>query len=327
MSLREYIESVGDLPPDVLLGRIVLFTISDTPVRLPDMKKWFKELGLNESLLPLPNKASDAFKRATSDTKGSYPMSKGRTANLIRREVTANKEFIQHQITREIVNPGKKKLGYSQAIVCRFYRPGVGGEARVAFTVTPQELSRDELPHIQQAAQDLYQRYTDYMELLSDQKVRGVIRSYLKHLNAIEIKGGVYFVHAMHDDELSRLQELVGKLGGDSEMNMIPIVDLERERVFISRVFEREAAEQLDTIVREAREIMTSRKTITPAAYAKIRERYDEVVENAMEHMANLRITQSLTSASAEIAEKTLGDLFTEMMKSDRTKRGGAHTG
>ena len=318
MELREYLDKVGDLPEDVLLGRIVLFTISDVPVRVADIRTWFEDLGLDMSLVPSPNKEIDAFKRATNDTKTSYAMTKSRTANLIRREVASNTEFIEHQITREIRDPQNKKLGYTEAIKCRFYRasdPKTGG-ARVTFKVITAEggLEPGELPLVQAAARDLYTRYREYVEHLSDQKLRGTVRNYLKHLNAIEIKGGVYFVHSSRDEELAKLQSLVSRLGGGCHMNMIPIVDLERERAFITHIFEREASEALQEITADAKQILTSRKSVSPQAYAKIRERYDAVVADALEHMTNLQITQDLTAASAEVAERALMALQEGMM-------------
>ena len=89
-SLTTYLDKHGDLPGDILLGRIVLFTISDEPVKRDDIIKWFKSLNLNPDFVPPENKAQHAFEKATSETKDVYPMTKGREGHLMCRDVSRN---------------------------------------------------------------------------------------------------------------------------------------------------------------------------------------------------------------------------------------------
>lgn len=315
--LRAYIDDLNDLPADVLLGRIVLFTITDEPVRHEDLTKWFADLGLDEKYLPTPNKYIDAFKKATSDTKESYPLTKGRTAHLLCRDVSSTTDFVRRQITREVKDSGRRRLVYGEAITCTFFRPPRTEDqdtARLQVTVNPTNLEPGELAMVQRIARDIAERYQRYYQFLDGQKVRATIRGYLKKLNAIEIKGGVYFVHSSRDDELGRLAQLVDRLGGGCHMNMIPMVDLERERAFMARVFEREASQALRDLTTEARELMAQRKTITGAAYAKMKARYDEVLNNATEHMENLQVNQDVTAAAAEVAHRALSELAEAML-------------
>jgi hypothetical protein len=116
----------------------------------------------------------------------------------------------------------------------------------------------------------------------------------------------VYFVHASRDFELGQLAELVSRFGGGRHMNMIPIVDLEREREFIAKVFEREASQSLNEVTRGARELTSGNKTITPAAYAKMRARYDEVMAQRPGAHGELSVNQDVTAASADVALNTL---------------------
>lgn len=317
-ALRSVIDDLNDLPLDALLGRIVLFTITDEPVAHSDLERWFSDLGLDDKYLPAQGKSLDAFKKATSDTKDSYPMKRQRTGQLLCRDVTSTGEFVRRQITREIKDGGKKRLAYDEAITCTFYRPPADRQdaAQLRIVVNDQVLEDEELKIVQLVAQSIKVRYDRYYQYLDGQKLRACIRGYLKKLNAIEIKGGVYFVHASRDDELNRLAELVGKFGGGCHMNMIPIVDLERERKFIAQVFEREASQALNDLTREARELMAASGSVTTAAVAKLKARYDEVLGNAEEHMLTLQVSQDVTAASAEVALKALLSLQEEMLNS-----------
>lgn len=315
--LRAYINEVDDLPTDILLGRIVLFTISDQPIRRDELVKWFKELSLNAAYLPAENKPLDAFKRATSAVRESYQLLGNRTAQLLCRDVSANNDYVIRQITREVKNTGKKVLHYDEAIRLTFHRPKIDAKtgARIQIQVQLANLEQTEVTVVQEVARSIEQRYSSFCEFLDDQKVRGMVREYLKHLNSIEIKGGVYFVPVSRDDELHRLAELVGRLGGGCHMNTIPLVDLQNQREFIAHVFEREASESLREITREANEVLANRKTVTPAMYRKIKERYDKVLENAVEHVETLQLTQDVTAASAEVALQAIKSLAEAMLE------------
>ena len=61
-SLKSYLDEYDDLPADALLGRIVLFTITDEPVSLSDLTKWFDDAGLDKSY-PRPTRRSTRSRR------------------------------------------------------------------------------------------------------------------------------------------------------------------------------------------------------------------------------------------------------------------------
>lgn len=317
--LRAYIDQMNDLPPDVLLGRIAHYTITDEPVRRDDVVDWFRDLGLNEDRLPLEIKAVDAFKKATSDTKNEYPMAKGRTGNLLCRDVTTTPDYVTRQITREIRDAKNKRLEYAPAINCRFYRPTSADQstARVHFQVNSTVLEPSEIDFVKAAAQEIFERYERHRNFLDGQKLRGVVRDYLKRdLNAIEIKGGVYFVHCTRDEELQRLRTLVDRFGGGCQMHTIPMVDLEEQRAHVTRLFEQEASRSLAEVAREAHELLASPK-ITPRAYAKLKEKYDDLLERATDHMINLQVSQDVTASSAEVALEALKSVQKRMIEED----------
>jgi hypothetical protein len=311
-ALKQYIDASGKLPDDVLLGRIVLFTITDEAVAHDDLETWFDDLALDKRLLPAKIKEVDAFKKATSSIDGDkYSLSAGTTAHMLCRDVTSNNDFVRRQITREVQDSKKKRLYYNAAIEATYYRPGAGGSGRLKLQINRDEILAEELDHLRQVTDNISESFARYANYHDGQKLRGVVRNYLKHLNAIEVKGGVYFIHMSKDAELSALCELVNRFGGGCQMKTLPIVDLDEEREFITAVFEREAAQALQEITRDVRSAMDT--GITGAAYAKLKERYDEVLEKAQEHMVNLQVTQDITAASAEVALDALAKLQEKM--------------
>lgn len=317
----------GDLPDSVLLGRIVMFTVTDEAITQPQLAQWFTDLSLNRALLPADIKPIDAFKKATSEAKAKYPLPGGKEAVVLCRDVTSNNEYVRRQITREVRDAKAKTLAYAKAIDCTFYRgklapnangPGssvVKGSERVHLNINPNDLDPTELGEVQKIVTEIQARYKKYYDNLDGNRLRAVVRDYLKHLNAIELKGGVYFIHVSHSDELSRLQTLVHRFGGGCMMHAIPLVDIERERKMVALAFEREASQSLQEIANEVAMLRSQRKTITPAAYARIKQRYDEVVNKANEHMVTLQVSQDVTAASAEVALEALLALQEDMLK------------
>jgi len=311
----------GDIPTSLLLGRLVLFTITDQPTPRSVLEAAFLQHNLNPTMLPPETKPVDAFKKATSEAKEKFPLPDGTTAHFLCRDVASTPEYVKRQITREIKDSRAKRLSYDKAIDCVFYRatpsatPGDGkGRERLAITVDTG-LPAAEHDLIKQVGQDILNRYAVYYNNLDGNRLRAVVRDYLKHLNAIEIKGGVYFVHVARDNELANLQALVNNLGGGCQMNTIPMVDVAREREMVTAAFEREAAQALQDLTRDIKEIRSTRKTVSPSAYAKVQDRYNEVVAKANEHLVTLQISQDITGAEAEVALEELGLLREDMLR------------
>lgn len=308
----QYLTEAGELPPDVLLGWIVFFTVTDEPIARQQLVDWFTELNLDASMLPPEIKAIDAYKKATSEAKESYPMSDGRQAFVLCRDVNTTGDYIRRQITREIKDVKRKSLDYSAAITATFYR-GVGSKAKLDLRLHSDVLEHEEHDHMEMIQKAIEVRFERYYRMLDGNKLRAVVRNYLKQpLNGIEIRGGVYFVHASRNEELTRLAELVNRFGGGCMMHAVPIVNLERERAFIAKAFETEASNNLGDIAKEVKEALAN--NVTPAVYTRLKKRYDEVLARAEEHIVTLEVSQDMTAAAAEVAHDLLARLQEKML-------------
>jgi hypothetical protein len=159
--------------------------------------------------------------------------------------------------------------------------------------------------------------YTRYYAFLDGQKIRAVVRNYLGYLNALEIKGGVYFVHSNRVQELMNLQKVVASLPG-CHLDLIPLVDLPSARTMIVETFQREAVESLNTLVKDIAHVKGSRKSITSDAYAKLQRQYEVVMNRAVEYTRTLAVSQDVTSAAAELALDALTDLKFQMLNNPK---------
>lgn len=314
---RKYLDEAGELPADVILGRIVMFTITDTPTRRDDLSDIFDRHNLNPSMLPGEIRAVDAYKKATSDANGTtYPLLDGNTATILCRDVSSNSESIVRHLVREIRDSRRRQLAHERVAEAVFYRPRPGsgglvqrGSERFNVIIDPTHCQDDdERSHVESVCDQVKTDYDLYTHFLDGNKLRATVRGYLKYLNAIELKGGVYFVHSNRTDELLRLGAAVAEIAG-CRMNLIPLIDLDNEREMVVEAFQREASQALNEIVVEISTLRATRKKVSAEAYAKIKAKYDGVINQANEYLRTLGLSQDLTAASAEIALDSLAEL------------------
>lgn len=323
-ALKDYLNGITELPENILLGRLVMFTISDTGVLLSDMTKWFEDLDLNSSFLPGDIRPVDAFKKATHEiNEHTYKLQDGTDAILLTRKVATTREELTRGIVREIRNSAHKKLSHDIAIDTTFYKPTMvngsprTGSERIRLTRINDHLRPEEIPHIDAAMQQIDKSYQHHSQFMDSNKVRGVVREYLKYLNALEIKGGVYFVNKNRTKELLRLREMVKLCGSGCRMDLIPLVDTLNEREIIIEAFQREAEESLLDLVKTISHVESTRKVVTPEAYAKAKTEYDSIMSQAREYQRTLKLTQTRTADAAELALDSLTNLQKRLLGDD----------
>lgn len=321
-ALRDYLDSSGELPRDVLLGTIAMFTITDGEYSHDQVTTWFEELMLDPTFVPETNKAIDAYKKATSEADDfEYALSDGNTAHVLVRDVSSDKEMIVRHLVREVRDNKRRRLAYAKIGEAVFYRPAVRGGKTIPgterfrltienATLQPGEREAMQEPLVARITRQ-YERYVDFMDGM---KVRAMIRDYLKHLNSVTLKAGVYFVHVSRQDELDRLTTLVERLGGGCTMHQVPLVDLAEQRTRVITAYQDEAERSLQDIVTKIQHVRSTRKSITPDAYAKLKREYDAVVNRATEYTRTLGVSQDRTAGAAEVALDALVALQSDML-------------
>jgi hypothetical protein len=315
-SLRAFMDSQGQLPAECTLGYITWFGVEDAPYDAAHLIAEFDRLGLNKALLPPPLRPDDAFEKASKEIdKFKYDVIGGSTATIMIREVSRDSRQIVRQLTREIKNSSNKVLDYAKVGELVFYkaqaRNGVVDMSTARYRATlnsnlsPSE--RDVLTGVVSLFDAAYVRYRDFHD---GQKIRGILRNYLLHLNGVQMKPSVYFVHAERVAELKRLQEFANGLKTTSLL-LLPQPDLQELREEVVDVFQKESAKELAAVVAEIQKVREGK--VTPAAYLRIREEYDRVMAKATEYSRTLQISQDTTSGAAEVALMQLMQLQSDL--------------
>lgn len=318
---RKYMDSVGELPPDVILGWVVIFRINDANYDRTVMEAAFDDLGLNPAFMPAPNNPLHAYMKATSSVNDTdYALPHNEVAHVLVRDQREDKEMVIRQLTREIRDPKRGRLGYSKVGEAVFYRPVTrGGQVqygteRFRLTIDNAMLTKDERPALQAVVDKMNEAYVRHRDFMDAMKYRAVVRGYLGFLNALKIKDGFYFVHSNRSDELEKLRALVERMGGGSTLWTMPLVDLGAQKQMVIEAYEQEAEESLQDVIKAIQHVRSTRATVTPAAWAKLKQQYDTAVTRAKEYQRTLKVRTVTTSASQDLALDALMELQSQLM-------------
>lgn len=322
---RKYMDQAQALPPDVVLGWIVIYQIRDANYDRSVLEQTFDDLAMNPGLIPSPNNPLHAYMKATSAVNDTdYDLPHGQVAHVLVRDQMDDKEQVVRQLTREIRDRRHGKLGYAKIGECVFYRPkSVAGKVqygseRIRLTVDNATLTDHERPYLQSVIDKITAEYDRHVNFMDAMKYRAVVRDYLLYLNALKIKDGFYFVHSNRSDELDKLRTLVERLGGGSTLFALPLVDLDSQRTMVVEAFQQEAEEALNDVVKQVAHVRGTRKSVTPSAYAKIKQEYERAITRSKEYARTLKVSEVTTAAAEELALEALAALQADLLAANR---------
>lgn len=324
--LSEYLEATGELPEDCILGWLVVWSVIDyepgiTPERA---KELFAELQLNPAYIPPVPKKIDAFRKATSNITREHETPDGKVVTFMARDVSNDSEQLERHIIREVRDGRRRVLEHTKAMQALFFKaqakPGsnrrvIEGNAAMKLIPSPKGYPVDEHQLIEDMAAEIDERYRVYSTHLDAQRIRAVIRDYVRNFDAVQVKGSLYFIDKEHTEELRRLAKFMGALPGRCRMNMIPLVDIEDARDMIIEAFVTENREAMNRIVEKCAELQTTRVKITDEAIAQMRAEYDRTLQRSADFKARLNVSQLVDEAAAEAALEAYAALSLRYME------------
>jgi hypothetical protein len=319
-----YLGYLGGENGDALLGHLAIYNITGVdPVGEAELRGWFDELELNRRHLPGPPRQLDAFERATSTAKTSYPVGgtrrrdhgkHGQTVTLMMRNVARDETHIVRHLVRELADHDNEELSYEVCLAeAQFVRstglalPDGSGD----MTLTPYETEIDRLPPGERSIVTdlLHQIETDYQsrsQHVSADRLRKMLRDYIEDdLNAVRIHSGVYFVHRQHAATLAALRTLAARFAG--ELTRIPLPNATEMRSMVDGAFEAKAQADLESLARDI-----ARAQSDPKAYQvrKLHQRYLAVQNAAHEYQATLDTHLTATQATLGLVQAQMASLL-----------------
>ncbi len=325
-TLRSYVDAMGRLPADALLGYIALSTGADGEHDRGALSTLFEATGLNSALIPQTSRAIDAFKKATrAKNDYKYLISRDSEARVQFREVASSNtaEVTLRVVMREKRIDARSSLGWERVGELKLYRsPRRGGVvddsgARLTWLMTP-DLEDVEKRNLISLIGQVKAEYERFRSSLDGIKVRQLILDYMRGpLEAVSLKPSVNFVPISHADELHRLSEAIGTLEG-CRISLVPLVDLAEQRDQILGAFQEENEADLIDLVSELQRARTS--SVTPKVYAQLRRRYDDIMARSEHYAELLDASIDRTTGVSDVATASLAALSREFMNREGPK-------
>jgi hypothetical protein len=227
------------------------------------------------------------------------------------REVVTNAEYVLRHVMREVRDTRGQTLSYDHVATLKFFRGGrdATGKRHTGdhwkHTILTS-LQGEDLLQVEKLIVDLEARYTDLCANLQASAVRGMVRAYLTHLNAIGVKpsGGVYFVHSSRQPTVDALQALITRISQGCTFYQFPLIDTADSRVMLTDALQSEVENDCRLLLKEIAEVNERAKggNINVKKYADLNARYQEVVSRSEEYTRVLGLAQGRAASSLELA-------------------------
>lgn len=293
---------------DGILGVLAIYNVASVDqITTDDLRNWLAELELNEDYCPGPVRPIDAYEKATSQAKTSYPLGQkkrnhgqvGQTVTLMMRPVVRDETRIMRHLVRELVDHGNEELSYEVEVArCEFRRtvghgadPG-DGEMTVEL-VNTDGLGTDEHQVLDNLVAQVTDEFENRRHYVSADRFRKLLRDYIEtELSAVRIHNGVYFVHASHLAALTNLRELTSRCG--AELTRVPLPNTTESRDMVEGAFDAKITGDIKSLSRDL-----AREQSDPKAYRvrQLHKRFSSIKTTVEGHQ------QQMDSARTELAD------------------------
>jgi len=252
------------------LGHLVFFSVPECKISHEELALLFDKNKISKEWVPNEPAESDAFRRAvtvvnTEWKKDPIPLKDGNRLIVMIRDVTASKSRIHKHLIGEILDSQNERLSYGKLGDITFLAQG----GIVSGTVDPQAPSNVD---VQQILDSIFALYEENKKHHNGTHIRSAIRKIIKSTDPILMRGsgGVYFVPIQGADTIEELEHLVTDLAPYQTtqsavpgLEAIPVEDSTKQRASIKAHFEEENLEEINGIMAELSQVLTSDKHIT----------------------------------------------------------------
>jgi hypothetical protein len=235
----------GELPDELLLGYLTIFTVPDRPVPASKLTRTWAGNGLNMDLIPKVRQPVNTFEVACRSVETRRRTADKQVEVKVDRVMEDSDESV-YQITHMVRDTVGQVIDHPKAMRVRFDK-----HTELIEVDKLEQAAYRALKGLEEAIREKYDELTDKVP---GNKVRYAVRDYLKLMGATNVRrkaGGVYFVSKQHKPVLDGIAEALEKLyGGDADLHTIAYANGEGERDMLEKHYKLTAGSALDEQVR-----------------------------------------------------------------------------
>jgi hypothetical protein len=278
------------------LGKIVLYSVTDTMVKYEDLKTWMEEVGL-AAFVPRRAADSDVFRRVSSNAQRKRQETDDPDVyeNILVRDVSgADETTLLRRIVSERVDPKGKRLSFHPVYDLIFHKDTSFLEANRI----PGPISS---PAADAVATEIMREFPRHKGTANGNGIRETIRRTLADGFATPIRegGGVFFVPVDKLHLVDGLEALAAKIDGTT-VHSIPLVDDGKQRDLVRQSLEDESIAEIDRMQTEIADILKKRKAVSAERRASLLRRFKALQAKAERYAELLEDTLGATNARME---------------------------
>lgn len=291
----EYTEKMKQADPDLFLGRLAWYTVSNVTIKHEKLVQLLVQNNLS-GFLPKVPADSDAFRRVCSNAEKRRVATGDSNVydNYLVRKMGKGGKLIAH-IVRERVDANTEKVAFVSEL-CKLTWTKTPSGAVVEYKCQGNDAVAESI------AQEIIRAYHAETGTMNSYAVRELIRRVVMSMNATNVRGnggGVYFINHDHNSRLDDLEGFAKTLPGDVQVHSLPLLDDNKQREMLRRAYESEAIEDLERTIDEIIELKTSGKKVTSNVVAGFLDTLQRAKAKDREYSGLLQT--SLDSAASRI--------------------------
>jgi hypothetical protein len=297
--------SLQSYDSEIYLGTLCWYSVFELKVE----HREFCQLLLANNLggfLPPPPRGSDVFKRVCTDAeiKRDPTNDPAIFRNYQIKEVDKDRDNIYRKLVAETVDSSNRRLDWEVLAELHYNRPNN------IITVTLTDEGKVD-PQTKNVTSKVLRLYREWNNCISSQHVRRLVRDVFRNCLATAVRpsGGIYFVRQAHRGRLESLAAVLAALPGGTELHTLPLLDDSKQRLMLRRAFEEESVGEIDSLLGDAKELLSSGQTLTADRFAKFTEESVYLRKKAKEYSSLLNEKLVETDSRLEILDTVLFSL------------------
>ena len=300
------------------LGRIIWYSLTEDAAIDYESFVQLAETTLADvehTPLPSPPRSFDVFIRACTKAQSKRtPLTDSSYANYLVRHVASEAGDVWRNIVREVVDSEGHRLSYAEVVQLHFER----STSKIHVDILDQDIYNSDL-NIVDVLDQIHDYYDSENNKLTTYTIREFIRKNLEwRLHSIKVRpsGGIYFVHETNGPGVDAFEALVAGLPGSNTLHQLPLLDDGKQREMVREAFETEAIEEVDTLIAELREVVSSERKVSANKFADYHEKFSTLTEKIAGYSDLLDMTLTKTSFRLESLQELLTSTLSQVRSS-----------
>jgi hypothetical protein len=310
---KVYVTENGE---DKMMGCLFWYTIGGCVIPIEELKKKWRDLGLDEDFMPKDPRMTDAFMTATKDIECDERVLIGDQEAVVTYRVESMKgsETARHVI--RIVKSKDKDKQYEAVDIGKWEINKHNGE------ITSQEFTTDiQLRNkFKQMTIHLEEKYHELMTNFTENDIRTALRSMIYKMPYIMLRpsGAVYFVPKECVETIKKMSLLMkwinekySKTSFKSEMWYVPVQQENRDMIY--EKFQDDVLSRINDMLNDIADIVKDPdRKIYPSKYKSYCDEFEHLVQTYVRYKEMLDDEIESVKVKCEILRQSI---FNELMK------------